>query len=716
MFAVEQGTALLSLPDEGMQVTAFGISGGAFRTLGVSARRGRLLLPSDESEGEAPVVVLSEKLWRTRFGSDPSLVGRTIVLDGRARTVVGVLPSDFRIPRGSQFLEADAWVPIRFTPDQLGSRRSNYLVVFGRLAPGATPASADAELRQVFDGIVETFPELRGEQVQVAAMQSDSAGAVRGPLLLVFGAVCMVLLIAATNVASLLLARGVHRRREVAIRTALGGGRWQVMRPALAESAVLVGTGLALGIALAWIGVRTIGVLAAQRMPHLQGLAIDLRIVAFAVGLSVIVGFLCGAIPAWRGSSVDPQDTLRAQTAGSGTGRRQHRALNALVVAEVALSLVLLIGAGLVLKGFSTLLHKDPGFDPSTMLTLKATVSADRYPDRAAVRQFLEPTLASIRALPGVEEAGFISLLPYANWGWNFNIRYEGQSAENPTELPIVENRLITPEFFRVTGQRLVAGRLLTEADDERPEAPAVVVANQALVDRDFKGQDPIGKRFYTGDTTLATIVGVVTDIRNAGPVNDPRPEVYWAVRQSSWSTNFPIMVRVRGGDPMSIAGSVRKAVLAVDRGAAVTDLEPMSEVIDTSVGRPRFYVTLLGVFAGVALVLAVSGIYGVMSYAVAQRTREFGIRTALGSTTGRTLRLVSGRGMQLVLLGAVIGLAGGVGVTRALQGLLYGVSPLDAPTWVLATLALAGVALVATLLPAYRATRVDPLIAMRAE
>ncbi len=638
------------------------------------------------------------------------------MLDGRAHTVVGIVPRGFRIPRGAQFLEADAWVPMRFTPDEMSARRSNSLVVFGRLAPGATLTSAGAELARLFDGIVESFPQLRGEQVQVAGMQSDSAGAVRGPLLLVFGAVCIVLLIAATNVASLLLARGVHRRRETAIRTALGGGRWQVMRPALAESAVLVGTGLALGILLAWVGVRTIGVLAAQRMPHLEGLAIDLRIVGFAVVLSVIVGFVSGAIPAWQGSSADPQDALRGQTAGSGTGRRHHRALNALVVAEVALSLVLLIGAGLVLKGFATLLRNDPGFDPGTILTLKTTVSAERYPDKAAIRQFLEPALASIRALPGVEEAASISLIPYSNWGWNFNIRYEGQSAENPTERPIAENRVVTPEFFRVTGQRLIAGRLLTDGDDERPEAPAVAVANQALVERDFPDGNAIGKRFYTGDTTFATIVGVVTNIRNAGPVSPTRPEVYWSFRQSGWSTTFPIMVRVRGGDPMRVAGAVRKAVLAVDRGAAVTELQPMTEVIAASVGRPRFYVTLLGLFAGVALVLAVSGIYGVMSYAVAQRTREFGIRTALGSTTGRTLRLVSGRGMQLVVIGAAIGLAGGVAVTRALQGLLYGVSPLDTTTWVLATIALAGVGLLATLLPAYRATRVDPLIAMRAE
>jgi hypothetical protein len=279
-----------------------------------------------------------------------------------------------------------------------------------------------------------------------------------------------------------------------------------------------------------------------------------------------------------------------------------------------------------------------------------------------------------------------------------------------------VENRVVTPEFFAVTRQRLRSGRLLAAGDDERPEAPAVVVVNEALVRRDFEGRDPVGQRFHTGDTTFATIVGVVSDIRNFGPVEAPRPEVYRPYRQSPDGSVFSIVVRVRGDDPMAVLAAVRAAVMGVDRNVAITEARPMAEVIALSVGRPRFFVTLIGVFAGVALVLAVSGIYGVMSYAVAQRTREFGIRSALGSTTTRTLRLVTGRGMRLVAFGTLIGLAGGAAITRVLRGLLYGVSPLDTVTWMLATVALSGVGLLATLLPAYRATRVDPLIAMRTE
>jgi predicted permease len=716
MAAISHGTALLSLPEEAVQITAYRASGNLFRILGARPLRGRLFLDSDDSASEVPVVVMSEEFWRERFGADSSLVGRTITLDGRSHTVLGILPPDFRVPHAGLLLRPDAWVPMRFSPEELGRRRSNYLRVIGRLAEGATAESATSELVRTFDGIVESFPQLRGESVRVVPMRAESARTVRGPLLMVLGAVGMVLLIAATNVASLLLARGVHRRREVAIRTALGGARWQVMRPALAESAVLVGSGLLLGLVLALVGVRTIGALAAARMPHLIGLAIDGRVIAFAALLSIVVGLLCGAIPAWRGSSVDPQDALRGHGGGGGTGTRHHRALNGLVVAEVALSLVLLIGAGLVLKGFSQLLRADPGFDPAPILTLKATVSPDRYPDSIVVRRFLEPALAAVRQLPGVEEASAISMLPYENWGSNFNVRYEGQPGDDPTQRPLVENRVVTPEFFAVTGQRLRGGRSLAAGDDERPEAPVVVVVNEALVRRDFEGRDPIGKRFHIGDTTFATIVGVVSDIRNFGPVQDPRPEAYWPYRQTPDGALFPIVVRVRDDDPMAVLPAVRAAIMSVDRNVAITDARPMRDVIARSVGRPRFFVTLIGVFASVALVLAVSGIYGVMSYAVAQRTREFGIRTALGSTTGRTLRLVTGRGMRLVAIGALVGLAGGAAITRVLQGLLYGVSPLDRVTWTLATLALAGVGLLATLLPAYRATRVDPLIAMRSE
>lgn len=714
--AITPTTSLLQLTDEAVQVSVKRVTGNLFPMLGLGALRGRLLTPADDTPDAPFAVAISEQLWRERFGGDASLVGKPIRLDGRSYTVVGIAPRELGIPHGSQVLRSQVWMPMRFAPNELAQRRNNYLYALGRLAPKATTQSAHAELVRIFDGIVAANPVLRGEQVRAVALVAEGVRAVRKPLLLLFGAVCMVLLIASTNVASLLLARAVHRKRELAIRSALGGSRRQLMRPVLSESLVMTAIGLLLGLGLAWAGVRTIGSLAAARLPQLAGLTVDVRVIGFAVALAILVAVICGGLPAWRSAAVDPQDALR-DGRGGGTSRAHHRVLGSLVVAEVGLSLMLLIGAGLVLKGFSQLLSKDPGFDPEPILTLQATISPERYPDGNAVQRFLEPALAKIREIPGVDAAASISLIPYDNWGWNFNIRYEGQPGDDPTRLPITENRVATPEFFQVTKQRLIAGRLLGPQDDERAASPSVVVVNQALVKRDFPGTDPIGKRFHTGDTTFATIVGVVSDIRNFGPVEDPRAEVYRPFRQvGQGSSNFSLMIRARRGNPTDLTSAVRAAIRSVDQQVAITDVRTMPEVMSVSTGRARFYLTLLALFAGVALVLAVSGIYGVLSYAVAQRTREFGIRSALGSTPANTLGLVTREGLRLIALGVALGLVGSIGATRLLSATLYGVSPLDRTTWAATTVTLVAVGVLATLLPAVRATRVDPLLAIRTD
>ena len=712
--AMTPTTGLLQLTTEAAQVSVKRVTGNLFPMLGVRALRGRLLTAADDQADAPQVLVIGEELWNERFGSDPSVVGKPVRLSGESYTVVGIAPRELGIPHGAQVVRSQVWVPMRFTPNELSQRRNNYLLALGRLAPSATRETAHAELVRVFDGIVAANPTLRGEQVRALALVGEGVRSVRKPLLLLFGAVCMVLLIAATNVASLLLARAVQRRRELAIRSALGGSRRQLMRPVLSESLVMTIIGLALGLALAWAGVLTIGSLAAARLPQLVGLSVDFRVIAFAIALAAIVAIVCGGVPAWRSAAVDPQDALR-DGRGGGTSRAHHRVLRSLVVAEVALSLVLLLGAGLVLKGFAQLVSRDPGFDPEPILTLQATISPERYPDGSSVRRFLEPSLEKIHAIPGVDAASSISLIPYDNWGWNFNIRYEGQPGDDPTRLPITENRVITPEFFQVTKQRLVAGRLIGLQDDARPESPRVVVVNEALVRRDFQGRDPIGKRFHTSDTTFNTIVGVVSDIRNFGPVEEPRPEVYRPFRQwGQGSSSFAIMVRGKLANPAELTTAVRAAIRSVDQQVAIADVRTMPEVMAQSTGRARFYLTLLGVFAGVALVLAVSGIYGVLSYAVAQRTREFGIRSALGSTSRTTLALVTREGLSLIGLGIVLGLAGSFATVRLLSAMLYGVSPLDRVTWMVTTATLAAVGLLATLIPAFRATRADPLLAIR--
>lgn len=709
--AIGTQSALVEWGKASFQSSAFQASGVLFPMLGVRPVVGRVLGPDDDRPDQPEVAVLAEELWRERFGADPSVVGRSIRMDGTPFTIVGVIPRDFRVPHGSQRLRANVWVPLRFSERQAAARRSNYLRLLGRLRPGVTVAEGGAELSRLMAGIVAEHPELNGEGLRVVSLTDAARQAVRTPLLLLFGAVGLVLLVAAANVASLLLARGVDRRRELAIRAALGASPAEIARRVLVESLILVGLGVTFAGGLAWGGVRAIRSLAVERVPQLAGLGIDGRALGFALAVGVGVALLCGIVPALRGARVDPQETMRATDARTGAQAR-HGFLRGVAAFQVAMSVILLLGAGLAIRGFTRVLGSDPGFDPSRILTLEAATTADRFGGGELEPRFLEPALEAIRAVPGVRNAGAISLVPYDNWGWNFNIRYEGQPGDDPAKLPIVERRVASPELFATLGLRLVKGRLFTAADG--PGAPPVVVANEALVARDFPGVDPVGKRFHVSDTSFATIVGVVADVRNFGPFESPHPEVYLSYRQvDRGTTAYNLMVSVEGR-PEGAAAAVERAIRTVDPAAAVENLRPMTAVIARSVGEPRFYTVLLGTFAGVALALALAGLYGVMSYVVAQRRREIGIRMALGSSRGATVGLIFRQGAGLVLIGLGLGLGGSLFVTRLMAGLLYGVSPLDAMTWTLVVVALAGAASLALAVPARRAAGVDPLESMR--
>ena len=712
--AATPGGGLIQTGEQSLRASVVQASDDYFRMLGARALVGRLFLPGEDGAAETPVIVLSEELWRERFGGDPAVLGRTLRLDGTPHQVVGVLPRNFNVPHGGFQLSGDAWVPIRIADWQATARRNNYLMLQGRLAEGASPATADEELRRVMDGIIEQNPELRGEHLRVVPLHRESRRAIEGPLTLLLGAVWLVLLIAAANVASLLLARGATRQGEWAVRAALGASRGRILSGALTESAVLAAAGAAAGFALAWAAVRVIGSrVSAVGLPQLAGMQMDLRVLGFGLVVTLAVALLAGMAPAWQAQRADPQDALRAE-GRSGSGGRRHRFLRGLIVAEVALSLVLLLGAGLLLRGFQQLVTRDPGFDPASILTLAVDVPADRYPDGSAINQFLEPALASVQALPGVEGAGAISLIPYTNWGWNFNIRYEGVQGDDPTRLPLVERRVVTPGFFNALGMSLLRGRLLEPADDERDESPPVVVVNRALAEEHFPGENAVGKRFHLNDTTFATIVGVVSDIKNFGPDRPPQPEVYWTFDQGGrGTTSFPLMVRV-SGDPGVYAHAVSRAITEVDPEAAISRIRPMEEVIASSMGRPRFYLVLMAIFAGVAMALALAGLYGVMSYVVEQRRREIGIRAALGGTPRGNLVLILRGGAALLGIGLVAGLGGGLALTRLLEGMLFGLSPLDPAAWAGASLFLVATGVGAVLIAARRAARVDPLVAMR--
>jgi predicted permease len=713
LIAIGRATWLLQGPDETMRVSVLRASGNVFAAIGTRPVRGRLFSDADDAEGATPVVVLAESFWRARFGADPAFIGSTVRLDGEVFEVIGVAPESFRIPHGNQALGADVWVPMRFSANEAATRGSNYLLVMGRLRDNASVAAADAELKQIMDRIVEVNPDLVGEQLRVVPMHAESVHAVREPLLMLLGAVGFVLLIASANVASLLLARGVGRRREIAVRAALGARRWDVLRPALLEAAVLTAAGAVAGLALAWAGVRLIRALLPAQLPQLADLGVDWAVLAFSFAIAATVALVSGVVPAWQAARSDPQDAL-ASSQRSGTSRTQHALLRTIVAVEVALSLVLLLGAGLLLRGFERLVSRDPGFEPASLLAFTVSVPPDSYADRSTADAFLIPALDAVRAVPGVVDAGATMLIPYDNWGWNFNILYEGRPAEPRTQQPLTETRTVTPGYFTTLERRLLRGRLLDDRD--RDGAPYAVVVNQALADRDFPGEDPIGKRFHLSDTVFATIVGVVSNIRNVGPDREAHPGVYYRYGQSQrGSTSFPILARVRG-DPAQYATAVSRAVHSVDPNAAVSRMQRMTDVIAASMGRPRFYLSLLGSFAAVALLLSLAGLYGVMSYVVAQRTREIGIRTALGSTPRRTLGLVMRQGMLLVGAGIALGLCGGFALTRLLGTALYGVSPLDALTWFSVALLLVVAAAVAILFPARCAATVDPIVAMRVD
>ncbi len=715
--AIAYKTGFLALPDRATQVVISRVTGNLLPLLEPRGVQGRVLTPADDSAGSPATAVVSNEFWRDVLGADPAVLGRAIRIDGVARTVVGILPPGFQVPHGADVIRADVWIPAQFTAEERSRRFFNHLRVLGRLSPGATVASANAELGATFAHLLAQYPELHGEGVWATTMQQDGVQAVRTPLLLLFGAVLAVLLIASVNVASLLLGRGLARRREVAVRTALGGGRLAIMRPVLIESLLLATTGGIAGLALAWLGIRMIRTLAERELPQLAGLTVDLRIVIFAIGLVIIIAGVAGAIPAWRTAAVDPGEALGGGRGSSG-GRDQHRLLSALVVAELALSLTFLVGAGLVLRGFAALTHKDPGFDAHSIVTLEINVAPDRYDgDSVVLRRFLDPVLARISQLPDIAGAGSIHCLPYACWGSNFSARYEGRPEVEASKRPQVEERAVSPGYFQAMGVRLVRGRLLRDDDDNRPSSPRVALANEAAVARDFGGEDPVGTRLRMGaDSTLITIVGVVTNVRNFGPTSEPVPEMYFPYAQEGLDDRMPIVVRAKGDDPTKIIPAVRAIIREVDPQAAVSRVLPMTQVMAESVGTPRFFLTLLGTFALVALVLAVAGLYGVMSYVVAQRTRELGIRSALGGSQADILRLVSQRGLRLISVGLALGAAGAAALTRVLGSMLYGVSPVDGRAWLLTTSALAAAGLIATLVPAFRAARVDPVIAMHVE
>ena len=692
------------------------VTGQFFSTLGVTAARGRTIVPGEDVAGKEQVVVLSDALWHRLFAGDPSAIGKSLQLNGRSYDIIGIMPPGFRDFFGRT---AELWVPLTFTPQQLaGGRTNEWLSLTTRLKPGVSIVTAQTELTVFAEQLKKQYPDQYPPDwtLRVTSFNEKATGRIRPALLMLLGAVGFVLLIACANVANLLLARGAARQKEVAIRTALGASRWHLVRQLLTESMLLAVIGGALGLFLAWVSVRT---LSASSLANLvaEGITIDGTVLAFTLGLSVITGLMFGVVPAVQISMSRFHDTLKEGGRSVSADRGSHAVRRTLVIAEVALALMLLVGAGLLIKSFTRILGVSPGFDAKNVLTMGIALPAARYPSDTARIAFWDQALPRIAAIPGVRAVGATTTMPFSG-GWStgsFNV--EGYTPKPGEQNPWGDIRTATPGFAEALRIPLRKGRFFT--DQDRQGSPPVVVVDEEMVRRYWPDTDPIGKRIYfdppTGQPTeYITVVGVVGHAKQESLDAEDRVQMYFPHRQNT--PGFMSVVIRTDVPPETIIPAVRQAVQAVDKDQPLSQVKTMEELLAQSVGQRRLSMLLIGVFAAVALALASIGIYGVMSYSVAQRAHELGIRMALGAARGNVLQLVVRQGMTLVLIGLAIGIAGAFALTRFLESQLFNVDPTDPATFTIVAILLATVAFVATMVPAMRATRVDPLVALRQE
>jgi putative ABC transport system permease protein len=691
----------------GAEVTA-----NFFDALEIQPVIGRGFLPSEEQPGNHRVVVLSQQLWQRNFGADPQLVGKTISLNGENFNVIGIAPAGFQFP----FRAVELWVPLALSPAQWANRGSHAYLTIGRLKPGATLAQAKEQMSALGSSLAAEYPEDAGRNIRLISLKEETVQSSRPALLVLLGAVAFVLLIACANVANLMLARAASRRKETAIRAALGAGRLRLIRQFLTESVILSLMGGAAGLLLAKLGLDLLLSLASTSLPRANEIGLDLQTLAFTFSLSLLTGIGFGIAPALQVSRADVHETLkegggRAMSAAGGARLR-----NALVVAEVALSLIMLIGAGLLIKSFARLQQVSSGLQPENVLTMKIALPGAKYSTPQAIAAFYQQTLDKISSLPGVQAAGAINLLPLQQWGYNGDIEIEGHGPYQPGEAPIAEYRSVTPDYFRALAIPLLNGRIYTAQDGEK-SAPVILI-NQTMARALWPNESAIGKRIRVDGPDWRTIVGVVGDVRQSGLAQPVRYEIYFAHPQSPYMSlmqNMTLVVRA-SSDPASMISDIRRAAQSVDPMQSLHSIETMESVIAQSVSDRRLNMMLLAIFAAVALLLAAVGIYGVLSYTVTQRTHEIGIRMAVGAQSSDILKLVVGQAMTMALAGVGIGLIAAYGLTRLMSSLLYGVSASDPAIFIIISLILTGVALTASFVPSRRAIKVDPMVALRYE
>jgi len=718
--AIKRTNANLTLADQAERIELAQTSANFFDVFGIGPQAGRLFVAGDEQAGHAPVVVLSDALWRRRFAANPGLIGQQVSLDGGQYTVVGIAPAGFQYPE-----KTEAWLPpLKLAPELNESiepterRGMGYLFAIALLKPGVTVGQAHSEMETITARLRQQYPETNNLRFnRVVSLDDHLLGDSRKMLWLLFGAVMFVLLIACANVANLLLANAASRQKEMAIRSALGASRLRVIRQLLTESAILALAGGTLGLMLSVWGVSLITKLLPPDFPRLHEIGIDWRVLAFTVAASMFTGLLFGFAPALHASKTDMQEAMKESGRGASGSLRRSRLRHALIVAEVALSVVLLAGAGLLFRSFLRLQEVDTGFSSHQVLTARLTPSGGNFREDADYINFFDKVLQRLNTVPGVQHTGVINTLPLSK-GPTTGFRVDGRPVVTRDKYIGTNFRSVSDDYFQAMSIPVVQGRGFNDRDAQT--SPAVVLINQVLAQNDFAGENPIGKRITFGGVDSQQqpewfeIVGVTASVRSMELRENPEPELYFSARQNPFQ-NMSVVIR-SSVEPTSLAGSLRQIVNEIDKSVPVSDIKTMDHIVSQSVTQPRFNLFLLGLFSAVALLLSVAGIYGVTAYTVTQRTHELGIRLALGAQVGDVLRMILGEGMAVIGIGIVIGLSAAFVLMRLLNSFLFGVSATDPFTFAAITAVLIGAGLLACYVPARRATKVDPLEALRYE
>lgn len=716
----------LSTGDETEHVQGTMVTANYFSVLGGRLAQGTAFRPEDDQPGASRVVIVGYGLWKGRFASDPNLIGQPIKLNGAGFTVVGVASPNFQSPIPED--NPQLWVPLsldggdRFRvpstvdPASLSTRRNRFLIGIARLKAGVSARQAQADIETIAGQLEQQYNDTNaGLSASIVPLREHIIGKIQSALLVLLVAVGFVLLIACANVANLLLARAAARRKEIAIRTALGAGRLRLIRQLLTESILLALVGAAFGLLLAYGGIRLLRGLNPANIPRLTEIDIDGRVLGFTFLIAILTGIIFGLAPALQASKADLNETLKEGARGSTGGINRQRVRSLLVVFEVALTVLLLIGAGLMIKSFISLQNVNPGFNPENTLTMMVNLSTSEYSDEHQVEAFFEQALKKIEALPGVQSAGVVTSVPLTTTSI-IRLRFivDEHPPANAAEVPRANYRSISHNYFRAMSIPLVKGRFFTEQD--RDKSPAVVTVNETMANRYWPGEEPIGKRltipFLEG--VSREVVGVVADVKHSSLDTESGAEMYVPYLQKPF--NFMAVVARTASDPLSMVNAVRGEILSVDKKQPVYDVKTMQQIVSESVSQPRLYMLLLGIFAALALVLAAVGIYGVMNYSVAQRTHEIGIRMALGAQRGDILKMIVGQGMLLAIIGIALGLVAAFVLTRVIESLLFGVGARDVATFCVIPVVLAVVAFLSSYIPGRRATRVDPMVALRYE